>query len=106
MTTVEQSVLDAFQKDEQPATTARRLGVSPQRISEIRARLRKQGLITAPPRKGTGMTELRIHLLPETLEAVHTAAEKRGLSIPSLVRRLVDAIATDKMFDAVLDDEA
>lgn len=108
MTPMEQAVLRAYEAGEKPIETAKALGVSRQRVNEIRSSLRRRGYIKSEGRSNghDSADRLEVRLSLSAIAAVEKQAAKRGLTTPAMIRRLVETIAADHMFDAVLDDQA
>ncbi|WP_297773073.1 helix-turn-helix domain-containing protein [uncultured Roseovarius sp.] len=86
---------------------ARRLGVTPNRIHAVLARLRRQGAefppvrLGAPCRKqGARLTRLNSDLR----EGLEPHAIARGMSVKEMALRLLDIVIRDGLVDAILDD--
>ncbi|SIO36723.1 hypothetical protein SAMN05444722_1702 [Rhodovulum sp. ES.010] len=56
------------------------------------------------PRPRPGECWLRVRVAVATRRKLERAAEARGLSVSELSARLLDAVASDGLIDAVLDD--
>lgn len=106
MTPMERSVLRAYEAGERSVDTARQLGVSRQRVTELRSALRRRGFIKASEKATVASSAgtIRIRLSLAAFTEIEKAAGKRGLTPSAMIRRLIETIAADRMFDAVLDD--
>lgn len=50
------------------------------------------------------MTQRTVLIAADTLERLTPHAARRRISVPELVRRIVDAAADDNLVDGILDD--
>ena len=57
------------------------------------------------PKLQSKMEKISVYLLPETAEKIEWAAQDRGMKSAQLIRKLLEFIARDEMYEAVIDGD-
>lgn len=81
------------------AEIAARIGINEGAVTALEASGRRPR--AARPAEAQGRTVL---FPADILDRLRPDAERRGISVNELARRIVEAVAEDRMVDAVLDD--